>query len=206
MADTLCEPLASRGVTRRSFLAFCGTVAAAIGIEGITEVEVAQAIEEKLLIGKAEGALLPVIWMELGSCTGCTESLAQADDPDPATIIMEYISLNYTETLGAGAGYSLEEAREETIKHADGKYVLVIEGAVMTACDGYALTVGDGPDHKPIPVCTPDGPLAEACKHAAAVIAAGSCAVDGGFVAAYPNPMGACGIQKFMPQGMAMAG
>ena len=111
---------------------------------------------------------------------------------------MEYISLNYTETLGAGAGYSLEEAREETIKHADGKYVLVIEGAVMTACDGYALTVGDGPDHKPIPVCTPDGPLAEACKHAAAVIAAGSCAVDGGFVAAYPNPMGACGIQKFM--------
>ena len=198
MADTLCEPLASRGVTRRSFLAFCGTVAAAIGIEGITEVEVAQAIEEKLLIGKAEGALLPVSWMELGSCTGCTESLAQADDPDPATIIMEYISLNYTETLGAGAGYSLEEAREETIKHADGKYVLVIEGAVMTACDGYALTVGDGPDHKPIPVCTPDGPLAEACKHAAAVIAAGSCAVDGGFVAAYPNPMGACGIQKFM--------
>ncbi|MBS7407164.1 MAG: twin-arginine translocation signal domain-containing protein, partial [Coriobacteriales bacterium] len=155
-------------MTRRSFLAFCGTVAAAIGIEGITEVEVAQAIEEKLLIGKAEGALLPVIWMELGSCTGCTESLAQADDPDPATIIMEYISLNYTETLGAGAGYSLEEAREETIKHADGKYVLVIEGAVMTACDGYALTVGDGPDHKPIPVCTPDGPLAEACKHAAA--------------------------------------
>ena len=199
MTDTLCEPLASRGVTRRSFLAFCGTVAAVIGIEGITEVEVAQAIEEKLLIGAAEGKLLPVIWMELGSCTGCTESFAQADDPDPATIIMEYISLNYAETLCAAAGYSLEEAREETVEHAAGKYVLVIEGAVMTGCDGYSLTVGDNEEtHKPTAVCTPDGPLAHAAKNAAAVIAAGSCAVDGGFVAAYPNPMGAVGMQKWM--------
>lgn len=199
MTDTLCEPLASRGVTRRSFLAFCGTVAAAIGIEGITEVEVAQAIEEKLLIGAAEGKLLPVIWMELGSCTGCTESFAQADDPDPATIIMEYISLNYAETLCAAAGYSLEEAREETVEHAAGKYVLVIEGAVMTGCDGYSLTVGDDEStHKPTAVCTADGPLARAAKNAAAVISAGSCAVDGGFVAAYPNPMGAMGMQKWM--------
>ena len=198
MTDTLCEPLASRGVTRRSFLAFCGTVAAAIGIEGITEVEVAQAIEENL-IGAAEGKLLPVIWMELGSCTGCTESFAQADDPDPATIIMEYISLNYAETLCAAAGYSLEEAREETVEKAAGKYVLVIEGAVMTGCDGYSLTVGDDEEtHKPTAVCTVDGPLGRAAKNAAAVIAAGSCAVDGGFVAAHPNPMGAMGMQKWM--------
>lgn len=198
MADTFMESLGARGVTRRSFLAFCGTVAAAIGVEGITDVQVAEAIEEKLLIGKAEGNLAPVIWMELGSCTGCTESLAQSDDPDPATLLLEYLALNYAETLSAAAGYSLEEAREETIEKAPGKYVLVIEGAVMTGNEGWSLCVGnDRATNQPIPVCTADGPLAEAARNAAVIISAGSCAVDGGFVAAYPNPMGGCGMQKF---------
>lgn len=198
MADTFMESLEARGITRRSFLAFCGTVAAAIGVEGITDVKVAEAIEEQLLIGKAEGNLAPVIWMELGSCTGCTEAFAQTDDPDPATLLLEYLALNYAETLSAAAGYSLEEAREQTIANAAGKYVLVIEGAVMTANDGWALAVGnDRSTNKPIPVCTADGPLAEAARNAAVIISAGSCAVDGGFVSAYPNPMGACGMQKF---------
>ena len=197
MVDTFYESLEARGVTRRSFLAFCGTIAASIGVAGITDVQVAEAIENNL-IGKGEGDLTPVIWMELGSCTGCTESFAQSDDPDPATLLLEYIALNYSETLGAGAGYSLEESREQTIEKAKGKYILVIEGAVMTGNEGYALTVGDDGNGKPTPVCTDgEGPLFEAASNAAAIIAAGSCAVDGGFVAGYPNPMGAEGMTQY---------
>ncbi len=192
MADSFYESLAARGVTRRSFLAFCGTLAAAMGVKGVTGADVAEAIETKL-IGKATGNLAPVIWMELGSCTGCTESFAQADDPDPATLLLEYIALNYSETLSAAAGYSLEEAREETIEGAKGKYIVVIEGAVMTGWDGEALRIAGEA------TCAPgDSPVLRTCKDAAAVIAAGSCAVDGGFCAAYPNPAGAEGIQKYL--------
>ena len=197
MSDTFYESLEARGVSRRAFLGFCGTVAAMIGVKGLTDVQVAEAIETKL-IGSGEGDLTPVIWMELGSCTGCTESFAQSDNPDPATLLLEYIALNYSETLGAGAGYSLEESREQTIEAAAGKYILVIEGAVMTGNEGYALTVGDDGTGHPTPVCTDgEGPLFEAASNAAAIIAAGSCAVDGGFVAGYPNPMGAEGIAQF---------
>ena len=192
MADSFYESLAARGVTRRSFLAFCGTIAATMGIKGITGADVAEAIETKL-IGSASGSLAPVIWMELGSCTGCTESFAQSDDPDPATLLLEYIALNYSETLSAGAGHSLEEAREETIDGAPGGYVVVIEGAVMTRWDGEALRIAGEP------TCAPgDSPLIKTCRSAYAVIAAGSCAVDGGFCAAYPNPGGAEGIQKYL--------
>ena len=197
MQDSFIESLESRGLTRRAFLGFCGTIAAAIGIEGVTAADVAEAIESNSLIGTdgglGEGGLAPVIWMELGSCTGCTESFAQADNPDPATLILEYLALNYAETLSAAAGYSLEEAREETIEAAKSKYVVVIEGAVMTRYDGEILRIAGAP------TCAPhESHLIHTCKNAAVVIAAGSCAVDGGFCAAYPNPGGAEGIQKYL--------
>ncbi len=192
MVDTFYESLEARGVTRRAFLGFCGTVAATIGIKGITGAQVAEAIENNL-IGKATGGLAPVIWMELGSCTGCTESFAQTDDPDPATLLLEYIALNYSETLSAAAGYSLEEAREQTIEGAAGKYIFIVEGAVMTGWNGDALRIAGEA------TCAPqESPVIKTAKNAAAVIAAGSCAVDGGFCAAYPNPAGAEGIQKYL--------
>ncbi|NLG10212.1 MAG: twin-arginine translocation signal domain-containing protein, partial [Coriobacteriaceae bacterium] len=103
--DSLLE---EKGVSRRSFLKFCGAVAATLGLSEAMVPQVAHALEESV-IGKATGALAPVVWLELASCTGCTESLAQVDTPDVATIVLEMISLTYSETLSAGAGYSLEE-------------------------------------------------------------------------------------------------
>lgn len=177
--------LGSRGITRRTFMKFCGGVAAALGMSYTMAPKVARAIEDAS--AQASGSLAPVIWIEAGSCSGCTESLAQADSPDVATLVLDMISLNYSETLSAGAGYSLEEAKEETIEA--GGYVLVYEGAVMTGWDGNALRVADekGTDI-----------LLHAASNAAAVIACGSCAVDGGWVAGYPNPAGATGVQKFL--------
>ncbi len=180
------EYLGSRGVTRRSFLKFCGGIAAAMGMSYAMGPKIAKAIEEAST-ETAQGNLAPVIWLEAGSCSGCTESMAQADSPDIATIVLDMISLNYAETLSAGAGYSLEEAKEETIEA--GGYVLVYEGAVMTGWDGNALIIAEekGTDS-----------LLHAASNAAAVIACGSCAVDGGWVAADPNPAGAMGVQKFL--------
>ena len=175
--------LASRGISRRSFLKFCGGLAVAIGLTETMGPRVAEALEEKVESGK----LAPVIWLEAGSCTGCTESFAQAEVPSIATVVLDMISLDYCESLSAGAGTSLEEAKRDAIEK--GGYLLVYEGAVMTGWDGNALRIG-GEKGTDI--------LLEAARNAVAVICAGSCAVDGGWMAADPNPAGAMGAQEFL--------
>lgn len=81
----------------------------------------------------------------------------------------------------------MEEAKEQTIKA--GNYILVYEGAVLNGCGGNALRVAGrtGNEH-----------LIEAAEHANAVVALGSCAVNGGWMAAHPNPANAEGVQKFL--------
>lgn len=182
------EMLASRGVTRRGFLQLCGTVAAAAGVSRLTVPDVAQALEESI-IGAAEGNLYPVIWIEGASCTGCTEAFAQIDEPDPATVVLEMISCNYNETLSFAAGHSVEEAKAQTIKQCAGNYVLVYEGALLEGWDGYALRVADTPGIEA---------FAEAAESAFGVVALGSCAVNGGWMGAHPDPAGAIGCQAFM--------
>ena len=122
--------LEARGVSRRSFMKLCGSLAVAAGLSELAAPRVAQAIENSV-IGAESGALYPVIWIEGASCTGCTESFAQVDAPDPATVVLEMISLNYCETLSAAAGWSMEEAKAQTIEA--GNYILIYEGAVWRA-------------------------------------------------------------------------
>ncbi|MEI2997984.1 MAG: hypothetical protein V8T51_01750 [Senegalimassilia faecalis] len=117
------------------------------------------------MIGATKGNLYPVIWIEGASCTGCTESFAQVESPDPASVVLELISLNYSETLFAAAGHSMEEAKAQTIKA--GNYILVYEGAVLERWEGQALRVADKPGTT----------MLEAAENADAVIALGSCAV-----------------------------
>lgn len=176
--------LESRGVSRRSFMALCGTVAAAAGLSQLTVAQVAEALE-KSVIGATKGNLYPVIWMEGASCTGCTESFAQIENPDPATVVLDLISLNYCETLSAAAGYSMEEARKQTIEA--GNYILVYEGSLSRAFDGNALRIAGE---------TGMESFLETAEHANAVVAYGSCAVNGGWTAAYPNASDAVGCQQ----------
>lgn len=180
------ELLEKRGVKRRDFLKLCGGVAATLGLSQTAVPRIAEALEDKV-IGATSGALTPAIWLEFASCTGCTESLAQVDTPDVATIVLEMISLNYSETLSAGAGHSLEEAKAKTIEA--GGYLLFVEGALMEGWDGDALRIAD---ERGIDI------MEEAASKAEAIICCGSCAVDGGWQAAYPNPGGAIGIQKYL--------
>lgn len=178
--------LESRGVSRRDFMKLCGTVAVAAGLSELAAPKIAQALEESV-IGAKEGKLYPVIWVEGASCTGCTESFAQAEEPDPAWVILDMISLNYSETLSAGAGWSIEEAKKQTIEA--GNYILVYEGAVLEGWGGQALRSADTPGIKI---------LEEAAANANAVVALGSCAVNGGWMAAHPNPSQALGVQKYL--------
>ena len=178
--------LESRGVSRRSFMKLCAGVAAAAGLSQLAIPRVAEALE-KSVIGATSGDLYPVIWIEGASCTGCTESFAQIETPDVATVVLDIISLNYSESLSAAAGYSVEEAKAQTIEA--GNYVLIYEGAVLEGWNGNALRVAGE---------TGNEALIHAAASANAVMAVGSCAVNGGWCAAYPNPSKAMGVQQFL--------
>ncbi|MCL1846344.1 MAG: hydrogenase small subunit [Coriobacteriia bacterium] len=183
--------LEERGVSRRRFLQFCGALAVTLGLSEAMVPSIHEALAESV-IGKADGNLMPVIWLELASCTGCTESLASAETPDVATIVLELLSLNYAETLSAGAGFSLEEAKEQTIEH--GGYIVVVEGALMEGWNGNALKIAN---EKAVDI------VRHCASNAAAIVCAGSCSVDGGWQAAVPNPGGATGIQAFLERSKA---
>jgi len=176
----LPDRLAARGVTRRDFLAFCGSLAVLIGLGEAAAPEVARAVS---------GPRLPkVVWLNLGSCTGCTESLAQSDSPDIASIVLDVLSLDYAETLMAAAGSQAEQALKRAI--FTGGHIAIVEGAIMTGEGGNVLRIAGR---------TGTELLHEVCAQARSVIAVGSCAVDGGWVKAKPNPAGAKGVLDELP-------
>ena len=186
LSTEFLDLLDAHGVSRRAFMKLCGAIAVAGGLTAAAAPRVAQAVESSV-IGATSGNLFPVIWIEGASCTGCTESFAQVDTPDPASVVLELLSLNYSETLSAAAGWSMELAKEQTI--AAGNYILVYEGAILTGWEGQALRVANEPGTKH---------LKDAASNAVAVVALGSCAVNGGWMGATPNSSGALGVQQFL--------
>lgn len=178
------EQLAARGVSRRDFLKYCGSVAALLGMSEMAAPQIASAIE-------SGAKLQPALWLAHGLCTGCTESMAQVGTPDVPTIVLDLLSINYWETVMAAAGTQAEDNIKATVEA--GGYVTIVEGSVMEGFDGYALRINGKPGIVE---------LEEVCKKSAAIIAVGSCAVDGGWVAGTvkgaANPAGATGVSAFL--------
>jgi hydrogenase small subunit len=176
------ELLAARGVSRRDFLKYCGSVAALLGMSELYAPQIASAIA-------AGSKLKPALWLAHGLCTGCTESMAQVGKPDVPTIVLDLLSINYWETVMAAAGTQAEDSLKATVDK--GGYIVIVEGSVMAGMNGNVFRVGGR---------TGIEELKEVLGKADAVIAVGSCAVDGGWVAAKPNPAGATGVQAFMKE------
>ncbi|HEY5506922.1 MAG TPA: twin-arginine translocation signal domain-containing protein, partial [Coriobacteriia bacterium] len=172
------ELLAARGVSRRDFLKYCGSIAALLGMSEMYAPQIAAAVQA--------ASLQPALWMAHGLCTGCTESMAQVNTPDVPTVVLDLLSINYWETVMAAAGTQAEDNVKATV--AKGGYVLIIEGSVMLGQGGNVLRIGGK---------TGIEELKEVAPGAAAVIAVGSCAVDGGWVAGKPNIAEATGVTKF---------
>jgi len=183
---TFSDQLESRGVSRRDFLKFCGSVAAMLGLSEAMVPQIASAVE-----AAAASKLYPAVWLDGGLCTGCTESTAQSTNPDVAGIVLDILSMNYMETIMYATGDSAEAALKDTVEKEKGKFIMVYEGAVMTGFDGNALRVAGKPSLEQIK---------EVAPYAAAIIAVGSCAVDGGWVKANPNVAGAMGISEYLVQ------
>lgn len=132
---------------------------------------------------------LPILWLELADCSGNSEAFIKSSHPGIADLIFDYISLDYHELIMSASGDQSESVLETIIKEQKGAYVLIVEGAIPMAMEGKYLRIG------------PKGEtglelLQKCAKDAALIISVGSCALDGGVVAAAPNPTGAVGVSE----------
>ncbi len=144
--------------------------------------------------GTVKGAIeqlnkIPIIWLELADCSGNSEGFIKAAHPKVDDLILKYISLDYHELLMAASGDQSESVLDGIIENDKGNYILMVEGAIPLGMDGKFLRIGPKGE-------TGEQLLKRTAKDAAAVLAIGSCALDGGVVAAAPNPTGAVGVAE----------
>ncbi len=132
---------------------------------------------------------IPIIWLELADCSGNSEAFIKSTNPAIEEIIFEYVSLDYHELLMSASGNQSETILEDIITNQKKEYILIVEGAVPMAMEGKYLRIGPKGE-------TGIELLRKCAKDAALVLAVGSCALDGGIVAAKPNPTGAVGVSQ----------
>jgi hydrogenase small subunit len=166
---------------RRGFMKVCSYAAAAVGLGSAAGVKFAEAA--------AQGRKPSVIWLSFQECTGCTESLLRTSHPDLAELILDLISLDYHEALLTPSGHAAERTRLEAMEQNEGKFIMVVEGAIPTKDGGIYCQIGGKPA---IDI------LQETAEKAGAIIAIGSCASFGGIPAADPNPTGAKGAPQIL--------
>lgn len=163
---------------RRTFMKALGVMGAA-GFLGTYKSEIVSALEF---------AETKLVWLHGSECTGCSESVLNAGNPDLVQALQKLnVNLVFHETICAQQGIwndgklvnnaelNSEILLEETYKA--GKYFLVVEGSIPNGPDGSGryLVIGNK---------TFKETLGEAAKNAIAIIAVGACACWGGITSA----------------------
>jgi hydrogenase small subunit len=178
---TIWEHAQSKGVSRRDFLTACAWMTAMLGLPASAVAQVTKALETQPRI--------PVLWFHFQECTCCSESFIRSSHPGIADIVLDKISLDYTETLMAASGKQAEDALRDTMTKYKGKYLMVVEGSVPTAEGGVYCCIGGR---------TALDIVQEAAAGAKAMICWGSCASNGCVQNAKPNPTQATPIHKII--------
>ncbi len=178
---TIWEQAKLQGYSRRDFLRFASWLAAMAGLEASGVGQIVKAMDTKPRI--------PVVWFHFQECTCCSESFIRSSHPIVADIVLDKISLDYTETLQAAAGKQAEEALHATMTKYKGEYLMLVEGSIPTAEGGVYCCIGGR---------TAQDIVMEAAAGAKAIVAWGSCASHGCIQAAKPNPTSATPVHKLV--------
>lgn len=176
------DELERRGVTRRVFLGFCGTMASVLALPRSVAGEIALALEN---IAKPT-----LVWLEFQDCAGDTESLLRTWRPTVAEIVLDTLSIDYHETIMAAAGHQAEELLARVVAEQEGRYLAVVEGSIPVKDGGVYCMIGGR---------TALDIAQQVCGGAAVTIAAGTCAAFGGLPAASPDPTGALSVDEAVP-------
>jgi hydrogenase small subunit len=174
----LYAALLRRGMTRRTFIKLSSAMAAALALPASYAPRIARALEA--------APRLPVIWVRGQTCSGNTESFLRSADPTIETLLLETLSIEYHQSLMATSGAGVDLARTAAMERYPDGYLAVVEGSIPDGASGAYCLVGGRPVRDV---------AQEVIAGARAVIAVGSCAVDGGAPAAPGGLTGAHGIR-----------
>ncbi|CCF81546.1 hydrogenase small subunit [Helicobacter bizzozeronii] len=178
------EELAKQGLERRDFMKWVSAMTATLALPASFVPLTAKAVEM--------ANRLPVIWLHMAECTGCSESLLRSEDPSIDSVIFDYINLEYHETIMVASGHQAEHNLEQAIQKHKGNYILLVEGGIPQGTE-YFLTIGSEGR-------TGAQECVHAAKYAKAILAIGTCSSFGGVQAAYPNPSNAQALSKIISQ------
>ena len=174
------------GVSRRAFLKTVTGTAAGIGISQMFNPALILALEKAL-------ETHPVLWVQGQGCTGCSVSLLNTVDPSIADVLLKVISLQFCPTVMASEGETALNNLYHIAEKYNGKFSLVVEGAIPMAANGKYCVVGEL-NHKEITMVD----LVKDLGHkAGSVLSIGTCASFGGIPAASGGETGATGVMEF---------
>ena len=174
-------------ISRREFLRWAAAAPVAISFFPKLALALQEAIKE-----------YPIIWLQTSTCSGCSVSVINTIHPSIKNVILEQVLpghqliLAYHGTLMAATGSLSVEAAREAAKTHQGKYVLVVEGAIPTKDDGIYGHIGST-DGKPITMFDWINLLG---RNAMVTLPVGTCSAYGGISAAAPNPSGSKGVSE----------
>lgn len=180
----LLDFLIERGVSRRAFLKYCTSLVSLLALPRANLARLENAL--------SQAPRRCVIWLSFQACTGCTEALTRSSAPSLESLLFDFLSLDYHDTLQAAAGSAAEAARQEALERFYGHYLLLVDGAVPLAADGACCTTAGRSSVDILRECT---------EGAAAVLAIGTCSAFGGLPQAVPNPTGAVSVMTLMERG-----
>ena len=177
-----------RTLDRREFLRLCGAAGAALGLSQVLMPDIIEAFSGP------EAGYPPVVWLQGGSCSGCSVSLLNSVSPEIGEVLTKVISLKFHQTLMAAAGEEAVGVLDQIRKQYAGQYYLVVEGTIPTAEDGRFATLGEEKG-KAVSFVSKVKRMANDAK---AIMAVGSCAAFGGIPAAKPNPTGSKAVGEVL--------
>ncbi len=151
-------------------------------------------------MAKAKVQEVPAVWIQTGTCTGCSVSVLNSVSPTIKNVLVDevipgkHVNLKFQATVMAGQGEAVLKVLEDAPKKNRDGYLLVVEGAIPTKDNGIYGTLGER-DGKPLPM---EIWVEELAKSAMAIVSLGTCAAFGGIAAGSPNPGGYAGVDSFL--------
>ena len=176
-------------LSRRDFVKLCTGTVAGFGVSQMFHPAIHEAFAQTL-----SGERPPVFWVQGQGCTGCSVTLLNSVHPSIADVLLKIISLEFHPTVMAAEGEGAYEHMMSVAEKFKGKYIFAVEGAVPVAYDGKCCVVAEA-DHHEVTMTEVTKVLA---ANAAAVLAVGTCAADGGIPAGKGNEPGARGVSAFL--------
>ena len=139
---------------------------------------------------------LPVIWLETSDSGDNNIAFMNTTYPYLQQVFTDMIDLLYSNTFMAAQGTDALDLLFESAKEFQGKFVLIVEGAIPTKDKGiYNIIARTNTGNiTALDAVTNLGRLAQY------VIAAGTCASFGGASSAAPNTTGSVGVSKVLKQ------